>query len=51
MRSISFTMTVNARSHRTVITSAISSGDTPLYVQMALTTGMLISGKMSVGMR
>jgi hypothetical protein len=29
---------------------AMSSGDMPLYVQMTLTTGILIAGKISVGM-
>src|SRR5579871_2502534 len=51
MCSISFTEVVNERSQRIVTTSAISSGEIPAYDQITLTTGMSISGKMSVGMR
>src|ERR1017187_9780934 len=49
--SISFTDVVKDRSQRMVTTSAISSGEMPPYDQMTLTTGILISGKISVGMR
>ena len=51
MCSISFTEVVKDRSQRMVTTSAISSGEIPPYDQITLTTGILISGKMSVGMR
>src|SRR5437764_2114287 len=49
--SMSLTCVVNARSQRTVMTSAISSGETPVYDQMTDATGISISGKISVGMR
>ena len=51
MCSISLTETVKPRSERTVMASAISSGEMPPYCQMTLTTGISISGKISVGMR
>ena len=49
--SISFTAMVMPRCERKVMTSDISSGETPLKVQMTLTTGISISGRISVGMR
>src|ERR1017187_2257570 len=51
MCSMSLTEVVKERSQRMVTTSAISSGEMPPYDQMTLTTGISISGKMSVGMR
>src|SRR5215469_14120857 len=51
MCSMSLTEVVNERSHRVVMTSAISSAETPAYAQMTLTTGTSISGKMSVAIR
>ena len=51
MCSISLTVVVIARSLMVTIRFSISSGAIPAKVQMTLTTGMLISGKMSVGMR
>ncbi len=48
---MSLTPVVKPRSQRMVITSAISSGETPVYVQIAVTMGMSISGKTSAGMR
>src|ERR1039458_7518682 len=51
MCSMSLTEAVKDRSQRMVTTSAISSGEMPAEDQMTLTTGISISGKMSVGMR
>jgi hypothetical protein len=49
MCSISLTVVVIARSETVTMRSAISSGDIPLYPQITLATGILIYGKMSVG--
>src|SRR5687768_5778593 len=51
MCSMSFTDVVNARSDTVEIRRSISSGGSPLYCQITETTGMSISGKMSVGVR
>ncbi len=37
-----------ARSAMVMTRFSMSSGEMPVYVQMTLTTGMLMSGKMSV---
>src|SRR5260370_2558632 len=49
--SMSLTVTVNPRSELLTIRSAISLGDKPVKLHTTLTTGMLISGKMSTGVR
>ena len=46
--SISFTTVDNPRSLEAAIRCPISWADKPLYVQITLTTGILISGKISV---
>src|SRR5579864_3033479 len=45
------TVVVSARSVMLIIRSFMSLGTRPLKLQMMLTTGMLILGKMSVGVR
>src|SRR3979490_79054 len=49
--STSLTVTVNPRSELATIRSAISLGASPVQFHITLTTGMLISGKMSTGVR
>src|SRR5260370_14280785 len=44
-----FTVVGSARSHTPTIRLDMSSASIPLYVQMTLTIGMAMSGKMSVG--
>ena len=51
MCSISLTVVVRPRSKPDTMRLAISSADMPLYCQTAVTTGMLMLGKMSVGVR
>ena len=51
MCSMSFTEVVNARSEGVTIRASMSVTDVPVSDQMTLTTGMLTSGKMSVGVR
>src|SRR5882724_11531917 len=51
MCSILSTVVVSARSVILTMRSLISSGTKPLKLQMTLTTGMSILGKMSVGVR
>src|SRR5882762_7335513 len=51
MCSILSTVVVRARSVMLTIRSAISSGTRPLKVQIMLTTGMLMFGNISVGVR
>ena len=51
MCSMSFTVVVIARSLIVTMRSAISSGVSPPYCQMTLTTGMSIDGKMSFAIR
>src|SRR3954453_3725476 len=51
MCSMSLTLVVIERSNGATIRAAISSADSPAYVHTAVTTGMLMSGKMSVGVR
>ncbi len=51
MCSTSFTVVVIVRSNGVTIRDAISSADNPPYVQTTVTTGMLMLGKMSVGVR
>jgi hypothetical protein len=48
---MSLTVVVIARSVTVTKRAAISSGATPEKLQMTLTTGMLILGKMSVDIR
>ncbi len=48
---MSLTVTVNPRSELLTIRSAISLGDMPSKFHTTLTTGMLMSGKMSTGVR
>src|SRR5437660_12721568 len=50
MCSMSLTVVVMARSLMVVKRFSISSGLVPLYCQMMVTTGMSMSGKMSVDM-
>ena len=47
--SISLTVVVRLRSVTWAIRFAMSSADKPVYVQMMLTTGILISGRTSTG--
>jgi hypothetical protein len=49
MCSISLTVVVMPRSLGLVMRLAISSADRPVYCQTTLTTGILMFGKMSVG--
>ena len=49
MCSMPFTVVVRERSKRLVKRCSISPGGRPLYVQTTATTGMSISGRMSVG--
>ena len=51
MCSMSLTEVVSTRSLISTIRSSTSSAGIPVYCQTTLTTGMLISGKMSVDMR
>jgi hypothetical protein len=51
MCSTSLTVVVTARSETVVMRRSISSGGRPAYCQITETTGMSISGKMSVGVR
>ena len=51
MCSISLTVVVKARSLTVTMRFSISSGDTPVNDQITLTTGMSMTGKISVGMR
>ena len=48
MCSMPLTVVVMARSAMVMMRFSMSSGEMPVYDQMTLTTGMLISGKMSV---
>ena len=48
MCSMPLTVVVMARSAMVMIRFSMSSGEMPVYDQMTLTTGILISGKMSV---
>ena len=48
MCSMSLTVVVIARSTMVVMRSCISVGESPPYVQMTLTTGILMPGKISV---
>ena len=50
MCSMSLTVVVIARSSTVTMRRSMSSGAKPAYDQMIVTTGILISGKMSVGM-
>ena len=45
------TVVVRARSVTLTIRSLMSSGTSPAYAQTMLTTGMLMFGKISVGVR
>ncbi len=49
--STSLTVVCAVRSLASTSRVAISSGDSPVYLQIAATTGMRMSGKMSVGVR
>src|ERR1700747_2043879 len=49
--STSLTMVCALRSVPSTRRVAISSGDRPVYLQMVATTGILMLGKMSVGVR
>ena len=49
MCSMSLTVVVIARSSTVTMRRSMSSGANPAYDQMIVTTGILISGKMSVG--
>ena len=51
MCSMPLTVVVIARSEMVTMRPSISFADSPLYSQMTETTGMLMSGKMSVGVR
>ena len=51
MCSMPLTVVVDARSNCEVMRPSISVGGRPVYCQMAATTGMLIWGNMSAGMR
>src|SRR2546430_9536964 len=51
MCSMPLTVVVAARSNCEVMRPSISAGGSPVYCQMAATTGMLICGNMSAGMR
>ena len=46
---MSFTVVVRARSHTVTTRPSISAGVKPLYVHTIVTTGMLMYGKMSLG--
>ncbi len=48
---MSLTVTVNPRSELLTMRSAISLGDMPSKLHTTLTTGILMSGKMSTGVR
>ena len=48
---MSLTEVVSTRSLTRMMCCSISSAGMPVYCQTTLTTGMLISGKMSVDMR
>ncbi len=50
MCSMPFTVVVNARSLTVTIRPCISVGDSPEKLQMTVTTGMLMEGKMSTSM-
>ena len=51
MCSMSLTVVVSARWNCVTMRPAISSGGRPVYFQIAAMTGILISGKMSTGVR
>ena len=51
MCSMSLTVVVRERSDGVVKRLSISSAERPLYCQMALTTGISMSGRISVGIR
>ena len=51
MCSMALTVVVMARSEMVTTRPSISFADSPLYSQMTETTGMLMLGKMSVGVR
>jgi len=51
MCSMSFTVALRARSWLYTTRCSISVAFKPAYCQMTLMTGMLIAGKMSVGVR
>ena len=51
MCSMSLTVVVSARWNSVVMRPAICSGGRPVYCQATAITGMLMSGKMSVGVR
>lgn len=49
--STPFTVDTSTRSKLPTTRVSISSGEIPVYVQMTATTGISISGKISVGIR
>ncbi len=51
MCSMLLTVVVIARSEMVTIRPSTSFGESPVYCQMTETTGMLIEGKMSTGVR
>ncbi len=51
MCSMLFTVVVIARSETVIIRPSTSLGERPVYCQITDTTGMLIAGKMSTGVR
>jgi len=51
MCSMLFTVVVIARAEMVTMRPSTSFGDRPVYCQMTEITGMLISGKMSTGVR
>ena len=51
MCSMSLTVVVSARSNGETMRPAISSGGNPVKFQIAAITGILISGKISTGVR
>src|SRR6478736_925701 len=51
MCSMSLTVVVRPRSKFETMRFEISSADMPLYCQTIVTIGMLMSGKMSIGVR
>ena len=51
MCSISLTVVVSARSNWVTMRPAICSGGNPVYPQIVAITGILISGKISTGVR
>ena len=51
MCSMSLTVVVSARSNGETMRPAISSGGNPVNCQITAITGILISGKMSTGVR